>query len=366
MPRQLRTPAGVKSANGRGPGSSRRLPILSDVAHEAAVSLTTASRALDPDSTHPVADRTRARILAVAARLAYRPNPMARALRTRRVPTIAIVVHDISDPYFAEIVRGATAAASARGFLTVVCSSDRDPMTELQYVEMLCLSRVSGVIFAGGGLDEAQYRQRMSGYARSIAHYGGAIVALAPRSEHWPAEVPANRTGARLVTEHLLSLGHVRIAMISGPSTLFTSRERELGYLGAMKAAGVEPRIERADFTIAGGADATARLLSAGPPTAMFVASDTMALGALAELRRRGIGVPSYVSVAGFDDIPGLEFIDPRLTTVHVPMAELGAAGVARLLRHLDDGDLNTRTNHHPVQLVVRESTGRPREVSLY
>ena len=340
------------------------MPILSDVALEAAVSMTTASRALDPDSHHPVAERTRARVLAAATRLAYRPNPMARALRTRRVPTIAIVVHDVSDPYFAEIVRGATAAASARGFLTVVCSSDRDPVTELQYVEMLCLSRVSGVIFAGGGLDEAHYRHRMSGYARSIAHYGGAIVALAPRSERWPAEVPANRTGARLVTEHLLSLGHVRIAMISGPSTLFTSRERELGYLGAVKAAGVDPLIERADFTIAGGAAATARLLSGGSPTAVFVASDTMALGALSELRRRGIRVPGDMSVAGFDDIPGLEFIDPRLTTVHVPMVELGAAGVARLLRQLDDGDTNTRTQLHGVQLVVRESTGRPREAS--
>src|SRR3989442_13694964 len=105
---------------------------------------------------------------------------MARALRTKRVPTIAIVVHDVSDPYFAEIVRGATAAASSRGFLTVVCSSDRDPATELRYVEMLCLSRVSGVIFAGGGLEEAHYRSRMSDYARSIAHYGGGAAAPAP------------------------------------------------------------------------------------------------------------------------------------------------------------------------------------------
>jgi LacI family transcriptional regulator len=341
----------------------RRLPILSDVAQQAAVSLTTASRALDPDSDHPVSDRTRARVQAAAIRLSYRPNPMARALRTRRVPTIAIVVHDVRDPYFAEIVRGATAAASGRGFLTVVCSSDRDPMTELRYVEMLCLSRVSGVIFAGGGLEEAHYRRSMRGYARSIAHYGGAIVALAPRSERWPAEVPDNRTGARIVTDHLLALGHVHVAMISGPATLRTSGERELGYLEAMKGAGVKPVIVRADFTLAGGAQAMARLLSRGSPTAVFVASDTMALGALSELGRRGIRVPDDVSVAGFDDIPGLEFIHPRLTTVHVPMAELGAAGVARLLRQLDGDDKSTRTQVHPVELVVRESTAAPRAV---
>jgi LacI family transcriptional regulator len=352
-------------AKQQGAGSTeRRLPVLSDVAREAAVSLTTASRALDPANDHPVSSRTRARVLAAATQLAYQPNPMARALRTKRVPTIAIVVHDVSDPYFAEIVRGATAAASARGFLTVVCSSERDAMTELRYVEMLCLSRVSGVIFAGGGLEEPHYRRRMSGYARSIADYGGAIVALAPRSERWPAEVPANRIGARLVTEHLLSLGHVKVAMISGPKTLRTSGERELGYLEAVKKAGVDPVIVRADFTIHGGAEAIARLLRGGAPTAVFVASDTMALGALSELRRRGIKVPDDISVAGFDDIPGLEFIDPHLTTVHVPMVEIGAAGVARLMRQLEDGDKNARTQLHPVRLVVRESTGKPHQVN--
>jgi LacI family transcriptional regulator len=336
------------------------MPVLSDVARQAAVSLTTASRALDPDNDHPVNARTRARVQAAAVRLSYRPNPMARALRTRRVPTIAIVVHDVSDPYFAEVVRGATSAASARGFLTVVCSSDRDPVTELRYVEMLCLSRASGVIFAGGGLEEARYRHAMGDYARSIAGYGGAIVALAPRTERWPSELPDNRTGARLATEHLLGLGHVNIAMIGGPATIRTSRERELGYVNAMKDAGCKPRIVAADFTTAGGALATAGLLADHSITAMFFASDTMALGAFAEMRRQGLRVPEDISVAGFDDIPGLEFIHPNLTTVRVPMAELGAAGVARLLHELDGDPKGARVHLHPVELVVRESTGPP------
>lgn len=283
---------------------------------------------------------------------------MARALRTRRVPTIAIVVHDITDPYFAEIVRGATGAASTRGFLTVVCSSDRDPNTELRYVEMLAMSRVSGVIFAGGGLDQAAYRRKMNGHAKSILAYGGAIVALAPRGERWPAELPGNRAGARMMAEHLLSLGHVRIAMIGGPLALRTSREREAGYLDAMMAARAKPWIVPADFTRAGGAKAVAGLLAARAPTAVFVASDTMALGVLSELQRLGIRVPDEISVAGFDDIPGLEFIQPSLTTVRVPMAELGAAGVARLMQMLDHGRQDNSIHIHPVELVVRESTG--------
>jgi LacI family transcriptional regulator len=334
------------------------MPVLSDVARQAEVSLTTASRALDPDNDHPVNVHTRARVQAAAERLAYRPNPMARALRTRRVPTIAIVVHDVSDPYFAEVVRGATKAASAKGFLTVVCSSDRDPATELRYVEMLCDSRASGVIFAGGGLDEPHYRRAMSSYARSIADYGGAIVALQPRAERWPSEVPDNRTGSRLVTEHLLALDHVGVAMISGPTTLRTSRERELGYADAMGKAGLKPHLVAADFTPAGAARAVAGLLQDRSVTAVFVATDSMALGALAELRRRGTRVPEDISVAGFDDIPGLEFIHPTLTTVHVPMAELGAAGVARLLQELDGAPGGARVRLHPVELVVRESTG--------
>ena len=333
---------------------SKKLPILSDVARQAEVSLTTASRALDPDSDHPVSDSTRARVLAAATRLAYQPNPMARALRTRRVPTIAIVVHDVADPYFSEVVRGATAAASARGFLTVVCSSDRNPTTELRYMEMLCLSRVSGVIFAGGGLDETQYRRRMAGYVRGIWDYGGAVVALAPRSERWPAELADNRAGARLATEHLLGLGHSRITMISGPANVRTSREREA------KAV-----IERADFTTLGGGAAVVRLLSGDRPTAVFVASDAMALGVLFELRRRGVRAPADMSVCGFDDIPGLGFIDPRLTTIRVPMSELGAAGVERVMRQLEGHDKGARTNLHAVTLVVGESTAKPPAVRL-
>jgi LacI family transcriptional regulator len=301
-------------------------------------------------------------VQAAAERLSYKPNPMARALRTRRVPTIAIVVHDVSDPYFAEVVKGATRAASARGFLTVVCSSDRDPATELRYLEMLCLSRVSGVIFAGGGLEEPHYRRAMSGFAQDIAGYGGAIVALQPRAERWPSEVPDNRTGARMATEHLLELGHVGVAMISGPTTLRTSLEREHGYTDAMHKAGFKPHIVAADFTAEGAAMAIAFLLDDRSVTAVFVATDSMALGALAELRRLGARVPHEISIVGFDDIPGLEFIHPTLTTVRVPMQELGAAGVARLLNELDGVPGGTRVRLHPVELVVRESTG-PRKL---
>ena len=327
------------------------------MARVADVSVTTASRALDPHSKHPVSAPTRARVAAAAGRLGYRPNPMARALRRRRAPAIAIVVHDIADPYFAEIVRGANAAASARGLLTFVCSSDRDPATELRYAELLRENRVAGVIFAGGGLDEPRYRRQVGAWARDVEHYGGAVVALAPRPERWAAELPDNRLGAELATRHLVALGHRSVAMISGAANLFVMRERESGYVAAMAEAGCPARIERADLTFAGGAAAMGRLIDAGAPTAVFAASDTMALGALSELVRRRVEVPGQVSVVGFGDIPGLEFIHPRLTTVRAHMAELGRAGVERLLLRLDGKDAHARANVHPVELVVRDST---------
>lgn len=331
---------------------------LADVAREARVSLTTASRSLNPQATHPVREETRLRVLEAAARLDYRPNLMARGLRDRRLPTIAVIVHEIADPYFAEIVRGAAEEASRHGFLTFVCSSQRDPQVELRYVEMLRLARVAAVLFAAGGLEDATYKRDIRRQVDAIRQYGGAVVALAPRSERWPTEVTDNVGGARLATEHLCQLGHRRIAFIAGPEKVRTSGEREAGYLQAMEAAGLEPLIERGDFTTGSGGQGVARLLEAGAEfTAIFVASDTMAVSALAELARRGIAVPGRVSVVGFGDMPGWEFFHPALTTVRIGLAEIGAAGVRRALEQLSGRNGQPRVHVHPVDLVVREST---------
>ena len=246
----------MRPTTGKMAAQKKLIPILSDVARRARVSSTTASRVLNPDSQHPVKDATRRRVVRVAASLGYRPNPMARALRTQRQPTIAILVHDVTDLYFAEIVRGATIAASRSGFLTIVCSSSRDPDTELQYLEMLSLSRVAGVIFAGGGLEDEAYQRAVRVHASNIRGYGGVLVALAPRADRWPSELCDNEGGARLATEHLLELGHRDIALISGPTKLRTSHEREYGYRSTLARQGLAPRVAVGEFTRQGGARA--------------------------------------------------------------------------------------------------------------
>jgi LacI family transcriptional regulator len=335
---------------------------LTDVARLAGVSVSTASRALRHSGIHLVAAATRRRVEAAAKELGYRPNPLARGLRARRMDTFAIMVHDVADPYFAEIVRAATSAASEAGYLTVVCSSDRDPDTELRYMDLLIDHRVAAVLFAGGGLEDRAYQRAMSHRIAAIRAYGGAVVALAPRVERWPTEVTDNRGGARLMTEYLIGLGHRKIAFITGPANVHTSIERWRGHREAMLAAGLEPVMEQGDFRPEEGAAATRRLLERTPGfTALFVASDTMAVGALAELRRQGLRVPEDVSVAGFGDVPGWEFRDPPLTTIRSNLGAIGEAGVRRAMSQLNGTDKPPRVRVHPVELVVRGST-RPLE----
>jgi len=333
-----------------------------DVARLAGVSPATASRALNPDTNHPVGAQARERVQAAAAELSYQPNLMARGLRSRRLPTIAILVHDIADPYFAEIVRGAAGEAYRHGYLTFVGSSDRDPDKELKYVDMLRLSRVSAILFGGGELVSPGYRPALRNLVAGVHDYGGVVVALAPRRERWPTEVTDNVLGARMMTQHLLGLGHKRIALIAGPGSVLTSGEREHGYTKAMQEAGVAPLIERADFTIEGGGLAAASALDGWRDlTALFVTSDTMAIGALAELRRRGLRVPDDLSVAGFGGIPAWVNPDPGLTTVETHLSSIGAAAVRRALAELVGRHKAARVTVHPVSILEAGSTRAPR-----
>jgi DNA-binding LacI/PurR family transcriptional regulator len=184
-----------------------------------------------------------------------------------------------------------------------------------------------------------------------------------------PAEIPDNRGGARLATDHLVALGHERIAFIDGPEQVLTSRERLRGHRDGLEAAGLEydeRLVASGGFTEEGGRAALVRLLDAGVPfTAVFASNDAMAIGCMVELRKRGLAIPRDMSLVGFDDIPTVRWFDPPLTTVRVPMEEIGAAGVARLLALLDADDdeesAGRIVNVHPTELVVRASTAPPK-----
>ncbi|HXF56099.1 MAG TPA: substrate-binding domain-containing protein [Actinomycetota bacterium] len=287
---------------------------------------------------------------------------MAQALATARTYTIGAIVHDISDPYFAEVVRGLEDEARLAGYQVFVCSSDRDPGRELSYVQALISYRVDGLVFAGGGIEDRAYQRELAAVVEGFRGTGGAVVALAPNALRVPSITVDNYAGTRDIARYLLGLGHRRIGFVSGPPHLRTSRVRLAGYRAALREAGVRfdpDLVETGWFTTEGGAKAVASLLERCPDlTAVVAANDVMAFGVLHELAGRGLRVPQEVSVAGFDDVQMAAFLQVPLTTVHMPMYQVGREGARAVLDILAGRPVRSR--RLPVQLVIRGSTAPP------
>jgi LacI family transcriptional regulator len=334
---------------------------LKEIADVAGVSVATVSRVLS-GSTHPVSEQTRQRVHRAADVFGFHPNMLARALVTNRSHTMAAIVHDISDPYFSEIVRGLEDSAHLHRYQLFISSSDRDPERELSYVRAFLSHRVDAIVFAGGGFVDERYQRELEALLKPFRERN-AVVRLSPREDGEPFLSPDNHGGAEAMTRHLLELGHRTIGFIEGPPGFPPSVERVEGYRSALRAARIAPDdalVATGHFTENGGARAAAALLRRRPDlTALFAANDQMALGALRELKRRDVDVPGDVSLAGFDDIRIASYLHPSLTTVRVPMYELGREGFFLALRMLT-GDRPV-TRRLPVGLQARESTGPPR-----
>ena len=330
---------------------------LRDVAELAGVSEATASRALR--DTRNVGFELRERVLLAAKKLNFTPNPHARALASATDASVGIVVHDISDPYFSEIVRGALEGAAQSGRMLLICNTYRDPQRELAYIRHFRAQRVEALLLAGSGDGEAGTRIEVE--IREFERGGGRAVLMGRYQTARNAIMADNIGGARQMADHLVELGHRRIAVIAGPGGLTGSRLS--GFLGRLEALGVELPAERVrvgEFTRDGGKTAAVELLdSARDLTAIFALSDVMAIGVLAALRERGIKVPGDISVGGFDDIPMAQDLQPPLTTVSVPMVDMGRRAFAVALSRR--GDEAPRFKRLPTALVVRESTAPPR-----
>jgi LacI family transcriptional regulator len=331
-------------------------PTLADVAKRAGVSLATASRVINGNS-HPVTEHLKERVRQAARELYFLPNAHAQALsRPAAFRTVGVIVHDVKDPYFAEIAGGILKQAAEARELVMLCNSYRDPARELAYVELLRAQRVAAIIMAGGGLDDLDYSRRLADQITPYMTAGGRVAFIGRHHVPGDAVLPDNAGGAAKLGRALLELGHRKIGVIAGPPLLTTTRDRLAGLAGAGVAL---DRLVYSDFTRDGGGTAAAALLDADPDINALVAlNDPMAIGALALLSERGIAVPDEVSVAGFDDIPFSRDVTPALTTVGVPMAELGARALALTLgeEHTD-----LRVEHLACELVVRDSTAAVR-----
>lgn len=329
---------------------------LADVARRAGVSIATASRALS-GSRHPVSDAVRGRIVAAAQEVGYAPSALARALVTRRSRIIGLIVGDIMDPYFAEITRGAEDVARRDGYLTIVCNADRSEASEVAYLRVLREYHAEGVIFAGGGQvaasDAGRALETVVGEARDA---GVGIVALAARSFASAQVAVDNRAACYDITSYLVSLGHLRVGFVQGPEGFTTARDRHAGYTAAMVDAGLDPSLLFAGgFDYESGRAAAMRMVGRPLPDAVLCANDEAAVGVLMALRHAGVDVPGQVSVAGIDDTRSSRFLD--LTTVSVPMYELGAIAVRRIIDGSAGADADRTELPH--RLVPRGTTAR-------
>jgi LacI family transcriptional regulator len=334
---------------------------ITEVARLAGVSPATASRVVSA-ADYPVSAATRERVLAAARTLDYVPNALARGLLKSRVPVVAVIVHDITDPYFSEIVRGVEDAASAAGYLVISCSSERDAERERSYVRLLRSMRAAAIVFAGSGLDDPEQNAEIDRHVAAMRADGAAIVHLSPHARGEPDVGVDNAAGIAAMVEALVGLGHRRIAFLAGPRSLFVARERLEGYRRGLGAAGIpydETLVIATSFDTDGGALAIDALLGSGSPfTAVCCANDLLALGALQRLAARGVDVPGRVSVAGFDDISTAALTAPSLSTVRLPLREMGRLGFEQADRMLA-GEAAAPVRL-PTEVVLRGSTAAP------
>jgi LacI family transcriptional regulator len=333
---------------------------LLDVANAAGVSIATASRALagQPGVSPELADHVRA----VATSLGYIVNQHARALAGGTSSSLGLLVHEIGDPYFAEIASGVLDRAGAGQMIVQICHTGRDPGVELEQVRLLIAHRVGTIVIAGSGhVDSAAVRPLRDELAGFVAT-GGRVTVVGRHHLSVDAVVPDNRAGGHTIGAHVAHLGHRRIAIASGPRWLTTVEDRLAGMFEAFREAGLDiaelPFVE-AEFNVDGGYAAADRILAEHPEATVIVAlNDAMAIGVLNRLREDAVPVPERISVTGFDDVVVAASLAPGLTTIRLPMADFGRIAVELALDAPATRPRRRRTGH---ALVVRASTGPPR-----
>lgn len=325
---------------------------IKDVARAAGVSVATVSRALN--GAENVLPDTRQRILDVARELRYSPSGAARSLITRRTDTVGALLPDLHGEFFSELIRGIDQAARARG-LHLLLSSSHDDADEAAAALRAMNGRVDGLIVMSPHADDDFLSQNLPPTLPAVLLNSGVSK---PAQRVFAVD---NFGGARQMTEHLVRSGRRRIAFLGGPQANFEARERERGYRAGLPAA-AEPWVLEGDFSESAGERAGAFLLArpaAERPDAIFAANDIMAIGLLGALQAGGVRIPDDIALAGFDDIPVARYVSPALTTMHVPIADLGSQALDALADALDDPQSQSHESTvMPVQLVVRRSCG--------
>ncbi len=346
--------------DGNGNGKSRAAgprPSIHDIAALAGVSVATVSRVLNgrPD----VAPATRDAVLRHVHERGYSTNRSARGLASGRTNLIGLTVPFVFGEYFTQIVAGAAEALYERDARFVLCPTLHEHDREVSLLDRIMHGTTDGAVLilpSESSAELALLRRR---------DYPFVVVdPPVPVGEDVPVVATANWSGARLAMEHLIALGHRRIATITGPKPWTSSIDRLAGYHSALQAAGlpITPELVRVgDFRIESGYQAALQFLAlAEPPTAIFAQNDNMAVGALRAAHERGVRVPAELSIVGFDDVEAASVAHPALTTVGQPLQEIGRVAVTVLYRLLEGQPLDARRIELSTRLVVRDSSAAP------
>jgi len=342
-------------------------PTLSEVARDAGVSLATASRAINGSANRTVRPDLRERVLASARRLGYSPDPSAQAMARGRTTSVGLVVHDIADPYFSSLAAGVADAADRDGLIVTLTSTRHSPERERAFVELMDRQRARAVVLGGGRLAEDADGALRGALERYRASGGGVSLVGQPLGD-LPAVEIANADGAADLARALHGLGYRAFGVLAGPGGHHTALDRARGFTEALAGLGspvAADAVVECAFTRDGGHGGMRELLdrvgqgrrrTGTPPVAVFAVNDVMAVGAMAAAREAGLRVPEDVAVAGFDDIVTLRDVTPGLTTVRIPLAEVGERALALALATPDDDAAPQRVVVRG-EVVLREST---------
>jgi LacI family transcriptional regulator len=328
---------------------------IADVAKRAGVSKMTVSRVINHSGY--TSQETRERVEQAVAELGYVPNVLARSLRFKKTRTIALVLTDITNPFFTTLARGVEDAASEQGFSVIFCNTDESEVDEAEYLNVLVQKQVDGLLWvpASCASKSAVFLQD-----RSVP-----FVVLDRRLPDVRVDTVRcdSEQGAYELTHHLITLRHRRIAILSGPPEVTTSADRVAGYRRALGEVDIsEMRVYYGPFTQAGGYHMMHEALVVDPPpTAILAANNFIAIGAVQALREAGLCVPEDVSLVTFDDLPYAAVFEPFLTVANQPAYEMGRLATALLLQRLSgEGPPDVQQIILPMELIVRRSSGPP------
>ena len=331
---------------------------LKDVAKRSGVAIGTASAVINESLW--VSEKTRHRVQKAIDELNYRPNQLARNLRTQRTNTIGLIVSDITNPFFPQIIRSIDACARRNGYLIIVCDSNENSEIGFETFKGLLEKKVDGIIFVGGVVPEDELKKYVNGKY--------PFIVVIERDYCIPeihTVIVDSINGGYMATKHLLDLGYSPVGIITGPledKHIHGSFGRYEGYQMALKAYGISfdhTLVKQGDFTFNGGYLAMKQFFQEKSSIrAIFASNDIMAIGAMVAIKEQGLKIPEDIALVGYDDIPEASYTTPSLTTIKLPKIELGKIAVEILVNHLNGKKQVALKKVLSTELVVRQSCG--------